>query len=325
MNGLIVLAALLGNQDVATTTQPTVVIVIGAAGAPEYGEQFAKWSKRWETAARRGDAKLIVIGRDKDPAKTDRDRLHEVLRAEPHTGSNELWLVLIGHGTYDGRAARFNLRGPDVAATQLEEWLTAQERPTAVINCASSSAPFVNRLSGEGRIIITATKSGAEQNYARFGDYLSTAIIDPAADLDKDGQTSLFEAFLSASRQTGAFYKQEGRLDTEHALIDDNADGLGTRAEWYRGLRTTRKPEGSTADGHRAHQWHLVPSEYERSIPSELRKKRDELELAVIRLRESKAAHTEEDYGAKLEAVLLDLARLYERIDDVTGRRVAGD
>jgi hypothetical protein len=35
-------------------------------------------------------------------------------------------------------------------------------------------------------------------NFARFGDYLSQSIIDAAADLDKDDQTSLWEAFLMA-------------------------------------------------------------------------------------------------------------------------------
>ncbi len=46
------------------------------------------------------------------------------------------------------------------------------------------------------------------------------------ADLDKDGQVSLLEAFLIASRRTLEFYKVEGRIATEHALIDDNGDGL---------------------------------------------------------------------------------------------------
>ena len=37
--------------------------------------------------------------------------------------SEPLWLVLIGHGTFDGRLAKFNLRGPDVTAGELNQWL----------------------------------------------------------------------------------------------------------------------------------------------------------------------------------------------------------
>ena len=70
-------------------------------------------------------------------------------KTDETTGSMEpLWLVLIGHGTFDGHTAKFNLRGPDVSATDLAEWLAEMKRPLAVINCASSSSPFINRLAG---------------------------------------------------------------------------------------------------------------------------------------------------------------------------------
>ena len=52
------------------------------------------------------------------------------------------------------------------------------------------------------KVIITAAKSGHELNFARYGQYLAEAIADPRADLDKDGQVSLLEAFLTASSRT---------------------------------------------------------------------------------------------------------------------------
>src|SRR5207248_10685476 len=113
----------------------------------------------------------------------------------------------------------------------------------------------VHTLSATNRVIVAAARSGYEQNYARFGQYMAEAIADPQADLDKDGQTSLLEAFLMASRRVGEFYNTAGRLATEHALIEDNCDGLGTPAEWFRGIRTVKKAkEGASADGLRAHQ-----------------------------------------------------------------------
>src|SRR5262249_50255186 len=127
----------------------------------------------------------------------------EVLRAtiaQQSLKGPPLWLILIGHGSYDGKQARFNLRGPDLSATNLATWLKPFQRPQAVINTSSSSSPFLNALSASNRVIITATRSGSEQNYARLGDYLAAAIADTAADLDKDGQVSVLEAFLLASR-----------------------------------------------------------------------------------------------------------------------------
>ena len=160
-----------------------------------------------------------------------------------------MWLVLIGHGTFDGKEARFNLRGPDVSADELALWLKPFRRPLAVIDTASCSAPFLNLLSATNRVIITATRSGNEQNFTRFGQYLAQALTDPEANLDKDGQVSLLEAFLTASHQAAEFYKLQGRLVTEHALLDDNGDGLGTPADWFRGLRAIKRPKRQRRPG----------------------------------------------------------------------------
>jgi len=232
---------------------------------------------------------------------------------EPKEGSSELYLVLIGHGTFDGKEARFNLRGPDVSATDLATWLQPFRRPLALIDTSSSSAPFLNKLSATNRVIITATRSGNEQNITRFGQYFAEAITSPDADLDKDGQVSLLEAFLIASRRTSEFYKVEGRIATEHALIDDNGDGLGTQADWFRGLRAVKAPkEKAAVDGALAQQFHLLHSEAENRLTEEQRKKRDELEHEVFRHREKKGKVPEDQYYRDLEKMLLDLARLYE-------------
>lgn len=231
----------------------------------------------------------------------------------PSAATSPLWLVLIGHGTFDGREAKFNLRGADVSDGELAEWLRPCARPLAVIDCSSASAPFLNRLSAPGRVVVTATRSGGEVHFARFGDHLSAAVADPSADLDKDGQTSLLEAFLAASHRTAEFYKQAGRLATEHALLEDTADALGTPADWFEGTRATRAAKsGAPLDGHRAHQWHLVPSEAEQAVPPEVRARRDELELEIQSLRDRKASLPEATYYAELERLLLEMARAYE-------------
>ena len=292
----------------------SIVLVVGAEGTPEYGRQFAKWQRRWTEAAERAGVRVRVIGRDDDQKTADLERLRGFLDDEPKEGPDDLWLVLIGHGTHDGRTARFNLRGPDLSETELARMLAPFRRPLVVINCSASSGPFLNRLSGPDRVVVTATRSGSEENFSRFGEFLSGSIADPAADYDKDGQTSLLEAYLAASRRLAEFYRTESRLATEHALLDDNGDGLGTPADWFRGIRAVKKAkDGTTHDDHRAHQLVLVRSEQDRRIPPELLAERNRLELAVTQLREQKSQMSEHAYYEQLEQLLLELARLQER------------
>ncbi len=289
----------------------TVVIVVGAPGEAEFGSNFVRQASLWQKACEQANLHQITIGLS--TSTNDAEALKEALLLEPKEGASEMYLVLIGHGTFDGKEARFNLRGPDVSATELAAWLQPFRRPLAVIDTSSGSAPFLNKLSGTNRVIITATRSGNEQNLTRFGQYFAEAITSSDADLDKDGQVSLLEAFLIAARRTSEFYKVEGRIATEHALIDDNGDGLGTQADWFRGLRAIKAPKDKAAvDGTLAQQFHLLRSAAENSLTDEQRKKRDELEHAVFRHREEKGKVPDDQYYRDLEKMLLELARLYE-------------
>lgn len=275
-----------------------VIVVVGAEGAPEYAARFAEWAALWEKAAGAACRRVSERG----PLKEAIDAARE--------GTEPLWIVLIGHGTFDGQSAKFNLVGPDVSAAELAEWLAPVKRPLAVVNCASASAPFIPALSGPGRVIVTATKSGEEQDVTRLGGELARAIADPGSDLDKDGQTSLLEALVAASDRTARSYETEGRLASEHALIDDNGDKAGTRADAFRGVRV---PGTASPDGRRAGQFVLVPSAAERALSPEARAERDRLELEVMELRDAAGTLPEAEYLDKLEKLLLELARLYGR------------
>ena len=292
------------------TDSPAVILVTGAPGTDEYQTQFFRWASQWKSAAQQGGADFQQIAAKPTQRDDLKTRLTQTATVET---SAPLWLVLIGHGTFDGRTAKFNLHGPDLTTAELKTWLAKSQRPIAVINCASSSAPFLNTLSGPNRVILTATRSGAERNFCRLGGYLSRAIASPTADLDKDGQTSLLEAWLTATRQTAEFYKNENRLSPEHALLDDNGDGKGTPPEWFRGIRVTQESADPKLlpDGLRAHQLHLVPSPAERTLTATQRAQRDTLDLELARLRTSKMTLEPDAYYAKLEQILRQLAHIY--------------
>ena len=292
---------------------PAFIIVNGAAGEPSYADVFAKQVAAWKRTAEALGARPVCIGAENPEPEPDRALLEQAVARLPSSGTSPVWIVLIGHGTFDKQEARFNLRGDDVTASELAAWLQAVDRPVALINTTSSSAPFIAKLSGPRRIIVTATRSGNEQNFTRFGSALAAVLGDPAADLDQDGQLSLLEAFLGAAAKVTEFYKDEGRLATEHALIDDTGDGLGTPAAWFRGLRATKSPkDGAPVDGLRAHQWHLSPDTASAGQSPEWRARRDALEAAVAALREQKASLPEADYLRRLESALVELARHYQ-------------
>jgi hypothetical protein len=299
----------------AADDRPSLLIVVGAAGSAEYAAQFHRWAEQWKQTAKQAGAELTSIGETKEEGASDLDRLRAFLTQKAGDGQKPLWIVLIGHGTYDGREAKFNLRGPDVTDLQLSEWLTPIKRPVAMLDCTSASAPFLNRLSGPNRVIVTATRSGNELNFARLGEYLAGAIADPSADLDKDGQVSLLEAFLTASKRVGEYYRTHSQLATEHALLDDNGDHLGTPADWFRGVHATRRAkDGSQLDGIRAHQFHLIPSDRERGMSDADRQRRDQLEQSLAALRDQKSKLGEGEYYKQIEPLMIELARIYGKL-----------
>lgn len=298
----------------ARADRPTLIVVVGAPGDDEYGEVFAEEVKQWRDTAAAAEATLHVIGDAPAASTSDKDRLLKLLGAEPRAATEPpLWLVLIGHGTFDGRTAAFNLRGPDLSPAELSTALAEMPRPTVIVNTTAASAPFLTALSAPGRAVVTATKSGQERNYARFGRYFARRVADPAADLDKDDQTSLFEAFLSAARDTAEFYEGEGRIATEHPLLDDDGDGRGVRFDFFQRGRLVKRPAGeAAADGDFARRLHLKSAAADRSLSPDHRTTRDQLEAELAQLRLRKTTLLDAEYFIELERILVALARLYD-------------
>jgi hypothetical protein len=73
------------------------------------------------------------------------------------TPEDAVYVVLIGHGSYDGKIAKFNLPGPDISALDFAtQFRRLPAKQIVFVNTTSASGPFVNELSGPGRTIITA-------------------------------------------------------------------------------------------------------------------------------------------------------------------------
>ncbi|MEW4489058.1 hypothetical protein AB1L42_13335 [Thalassoglobus sp. JC818] len=296
------------DENTESAKRGDLLIVVGEAGTDEFGNQFAIWSSRWEEAARTGQFEVHTLADSKHPREDFAEKLKELSQAS----ETPLWIVWLGHGTFDGRTAKFNLPGPDITATEVSEFLEDNARLVISIHCTAASAPFLDALSGENRIIVTATRSGDQVSFSHFGEYLSAAISDVNADLDKDQQVSLLEAFLIASRRVEEFYEADGRIPTENSLIDDNGDSVGTRASAFQGFRVKSKPQNSDQelDGLRAHQQHLIANERDRLLSPEQLARRNEIEVEIESLRSLKETLSEDEYYDRLEALFLQLGEL---------------
>lgn len=311
-------------------------VVLGAPGEESYAEPFRKAGSRWRDAATDFEFQMIDGTIDADPESTPSHReaildwiaypqrtplplaskpADEALEpteiaVQPDGESEqqqEHWLVFIGHGTHDAKTTRFNLHGKDLTADELGVELRGKPGKWVIIVCASSSAPFLAAVAGPDRVVITATKSGSEENYSRFGEFLSQSLGDHQSDLDHDRELSVLELFLAASRRVEKYYADGGWLATEQALIDDNGDGRGTPAAFYRGVRAVKAPaEGTEVDGLLARRLVLSPHGRRQSLGNE--KGIEEIERAIDSLRRGKDDWDSDVYYGELEKLLLQLA-----------------
>lgn len=330
--GLLVLVSVTASLPAASSEEPVWLIVQGAGGTDRFAAEFTEVADIWSVSARSQGIRLLTVGQATDAGNSgkgpdmattpDLDQLRaHVKRETAIKTSSPLIMVLIGHGTFDGETAKFNLKGPDLSAGELKALLDGSTRPFVLINCSSSSAPFINAVSANGRCIVTATRSGFEQSYSRFAIKLAEVISEgEAVDLDKDGQTSLLEAFLAASRSVEQFYVDEGRLATEHALLDDNGDERGSPPDRFpRVISALSGSSSPVPEGRLASGIILVSNPRERELSPRQRSLRDELELEISGLRSRKTEFSDEDaYYSAIEPLFLRLSELYRSSDSGT-------
>ncbi|HEY8459750.1 MAG TPA: C13 family peptidase [Blastocatellia bacterium] len=290
------------------------VIISGAGGDETYSARFAKWTADLRSAL----VERLGFADEQVTALVEKPSEEELLSSAEATirtfgklrdsvkPDNQVFIFLIGHGTFDGKVAKFNLMGRDLTAADFAQLIKSlPARKIVVVNMASASGEFIKPLSGPGRVIITATRSGQEQNATRFGGYFIAALSNPEADADKNGRISALEAFAYAAKLTGDYFEKKGLLATEHSLLDDNGDGVG---------------HANAGEGDGA----LAKTTYFDSLPlqqaggdeelAKLFSERLRLEGEIEQLKARKAQMNEDEYDAALEKLLIEFAKLNQSI-----------
>ena len=306
----VILILLISASSVAQKTDPNkfAVIINGPGGEAAYAKQFGEWTTQLSSILSQRysfDAKQIKVLSDKLATAEEVKRTFGSLKSELDA-NNVLFVFLIGHGSFDGKEAKFNLVGPDLAASDYNQLLTALPTKRIVLfNMSSASGEFVKSLSAKGRIIVTATRNGQETNATRFAGFFITALTATDSDTDQDGHTSVLEAFVYANRLTEEFYKRAGRLATEHALLDDNGDGVGRE-----------KPEAG--EGLLARATYLdslsIDEAAATAATGKLLKERTRLEGEIEQHIARKAFLPEAEYESTLERLFIALAKVNRSI-----------
>jgi Peptidase C13 family len=295
-----------------------LLVVTGVGGDEEYTKDFEKWATEIVDAARtRGgltDATITYLSGapDADPAhprtRSTRANVEKAFadlaaRAQP---ADQVFIVLIGHGSFDGREAAFNLPGPDLTAGDFARLLEPIKAGRVVfVNTSSSSGAFLQAVAGPGRAIVTSTKTGGERNEPRFGAYFAQAFTDTAADTDRNGRVSVSEAFEYAKAKVAGTYQKDGTILTEHAALDDGKDGK---------LAATLFLESERA---RAEQTARVADPELRALLLA----QQALEDQVTALKLKKDILPAAEYDRQMETLLVDLAQKARAIREKQGKK----
>jgi hypothetical protein len=228
---------LLLTPDDVSAQQRFALIVSGATGGEEYGVQYAAWIgtlQRTLVERMQFDPSRVTVlseGEKPDIAATAGNVRRVIASVREQMARGDLlFVLLVGHGTFDGVDAKFNLVGPDLEASEWAALFKPLPGQVVIVNTTAGSFPFIERLSGPKRVVITATDSVAQRFDTVFAEYFVGAFEDEAADLDKNARVSIWEAFASAAAAVRRHYQQRGQLSTERPLLDDNGDGVGTSA-----------------------------------------------------------------------------------------------
>jgi hypothetical protein len=304
--GLVFLGALSAQ---ATTFYVTLS---GLGGEPDYDQRFKGWANDIDASLKKagGDSNVVtLISPTLEQIRARFDAISKQAKA-----SDQLVVMLIGHGTYDGVDYKFNIPGPDLTGVELA---TLLDRVPAtrqlVMNGTSCSGASVEFLRKPTRVVIAATKTGTEKNATIFARYWAEALREPAADVDKNESVSALEAFHYAQKKTKDFFDTEKRLATEHAVLEDTGKGAGVPA-------TGNGPDPDTGEGKLAASFTVVRMGANAAAAKDPAKralldKKDQVEQAIDELKYEKAGMAAADYRTQLTRLLLELSRIQTEID----------
>ncbi len=269
------------------------LIVAGLGGEAEYERRFREEVDSLEGIANRFGSEAHVTALRGEQATREAVRRAMATIAERATAADQLVVTFIGHGSFDGENYRFNVPGSDITDADMAAWLQPiAARQQLIVLATSASGAAVTRLQRDHRIVVTATKNGAERNAIRFAEHWVKALTSLEADRDKNDWVTVQEAYDYAARKVADTFKDNAALATEHSRME------GAKAEQF-ALGRLGNAKAMPTD-----------AELNRLFAERLR---IEADFETVKAR--KTDLKEDDYYVELEKALVELARTQKKID----------
>ena len=289
------------------------LIVSGVSGTEKFAESQKTWVSSLQSTLQKrmgfaADRVMVLSEGGAGTTLSNRDNLTKTLASlkSKLTADDTLLIVLIGHGTYDGSAAKFNLVGPDMDSREWKASLEGTPGRLVFVNTTSASFEFVQALSGKNRIVIAATDSSAQKYATVFPQYFIEALDEGAkADNDKNGRLSVWEVFAYANQAVKQAFEQKGTLVTERSILDDNGDGVG------------KDPAATGGDGVLARTTFLdspPAATSANAAVAALDKRRIQIEVEIEQLKARKGEMPAGQYEEEFERLAIELAKISAQI-----------
>jgi hypothetical protein len=274
------------------------LVVGGLGGEPKYQEQFDKATNEIAAVARRtaGNDKVMVL-QGESATRAAVVKAFDSLRTRTKA-ADSLAVVLVGHGSFDGDIYKFNLPGPDIDGAELKRLLAAvPAKSQLVVNATSASGAVLDSWAGDGRAVITATRSGFERNATHFAELFAAALSEGAADINKNGIITAQEAFDYASRSVTESFTTKGTLATEHPQMKGGGAARFTVARVGAAAAAPSNPQVAA-----------------------LTTERERLDGEIEALKDKREQMTPDAYLDQLQKLLLQLADVQGKIDAAQGK-----
>ncbi len=329
---LFILVFLLFGQEIHAQSmgQRYALLISGLGGSDEHRVKFHQYLEDTREILidrfQFSESNIIVLADTHSPEETFIDDISnaENIRnvfsdlSSKMTPQDDLFVILFGHGSYDGRNAMLNIPRQDLKDVEYAELLAGLDVHRIIfINTTSCSGPFAEVLSAPNRVIITATRSGGERLETIFPLYFISALRESSADLDKNGELTLLEVFDYASQSTIKYYTGKEQLATEHALLEDTGDRVGTRVE-----ELAESDDGQLANTiYLLRPTSLLAASATDSTTIRLLQEKDQVNSEIYQLRAEKENYQEYIYFNRLEPLFIRLARINDELERLEAER----
>lgn len=147
--------------------------------------------------------------------------------------SDTCMVIVLGHAQLYGTRSTFNVQGPDFDGPELAHWMKPIKCRDRVFWITTPVSGFwLKPLSGSRTVVISATEpdlefTATEMPYALADVLAGTMGVQVLRDIDQDGQLTMLDLYLVVNMEISRRFRSAERLQTEHAQLDDNGDGIG--------------------------------------------------------------------------------------------------